>query len=148
METNNGRSFSILPTGYEDDRSILDKIHLSTKAIEQNRKIFLDILPKRAGWAICLDEILDDRGINTVKAVILQELKNAYALTCENDMGMYEKYVFLRDEKGCKDCDVSRETGIPQSTFTDWKNKRSNPKIEKIKKIADFFGKPIEYFLE
>ena len=61
---------------------------------------------------------------------------------------MYEKYVALRDEKGVTDYRVSVETGITQSTFTDWKNKRSNPKIEKLKKIADFFGKPIEYFLE
>lgn len=64
------------------------------------------------------------------------------------EKNMYEKYVALRDEKGVTDYRVSVETGITQSTFTDWKNKRSNPKIEKLKKIADFFGKPIEYFLE
>ena len=64
------------------------------------------------------------------------------------EKNMYEKYVALRDEKGVTDYRVSVETGITQSTFTGWKNKRSNPKIEKLKKIADFFGKPIEYFLE
>lgn len=61
---------------------------------------------------------------------------------------MYEKYVALRDEKGVTDYRVSMETGITKSTFTDWKNGRSYPKIDKLKKIADFFGKPIEYFLE
>lgn len=61
---------------------------------------------------------------------------------------MYKKYVALRDEKGVTDYRVSMETGIPKSTFTDWKNGRSYPKIDKLKKIADFFGKPIEYFLE
>lgn len=61
---------------------------------------------------------------------------------------MYEKYVALRDEKNLTDYRVSMETGIPQSTFTDWKNKRSNPKIEKLIKIANFFGKSIDYFLE
>lgn len=38
MESNNSRTFSILPTAYEDDRSISDKIHLSTKAMENNQK--------------------------------------------------------------------------------------------------------------
>lgn len=61
---------------------------------------------------------------------------------------MYEKYVIARDEKGVTDYRVSQATGITKSTFTDWKNGRSEPKIEKLKKIADFFGKPIEYFLE
>ena len=35
---------------------------------------------------------------------------------------------------------VSKATGIPGSTFTDWKNGRSCPKSEKLRKIADFFG--------
>lgn len=60
---------------------------------------------------------------------------------------MYEKYVQLRDEKGVTDYRVSVDTGITKSTFTDWKNGRSSPKIDKLKLIADYFGKPIEYFL-
>lgn len=61
---------------------------------------------------------------------------------------MYAKYVAVRDEKGVTDYRVSQATGITKSTFTDWKKGRSEPKIDKLKKIADFFGKPIEYFLE
>ncbi len=61
---------------------------------------------------------------------------------------MYVKYVALRDEKGITDYRVAQETGITKSTFTDWKNGRSEPKIDKLKKIADYFNKPIEYFLE
>lgn len=41
---------------------------------------------------------------------------------------MYEIYCKLRDAKGMKDADVARETGITKSTFSDWKNGRSNPK--------------------
>lgn len=37
---------------------------------------------------------------------------------------------------------------VTKSTFTDWKNGRSEPKLEKLKKIADYFGVSIEYFLE
>ena len=61
---------------------------------------------------------------------------------------MYEKYKILRDEKGVTDYRVSMYTGITKSTFTDWKSGRSAPKIDKLKLIADYFGVPIEYFLE
>ena len=61
---------------------------------------------------------------------------------------MYEKYVKLRNEKGVTDYRVAMDTGIPKSTFTDWKNGRSKPKTEKLKAIADYFNVPIEYFSE
>lgn len=59
---------------------------------------------------------------------------------------MYERYRALRDAKGVKDATVAKETGIGQSTFTDWKVGRSVPKQEKLKKIADYFGVSVEYF--
>ncbi len=61
---------------------------------------------------------------------------------------MYEKYKALRDKKGVTDYRVSVETGITKSTFTDWKNGRSTPKIEKLKILADYFDVKIEDFLE
>lgn len=61
---------------------------------------------------------------------------------------MYEKYAALRDAKGVTDYKVAIGTGVTKSTFTDWKNGRSEPKLEKLKKIADYFGVSIEYFLE
>ena len=42
---------------------------------------------------------------------------------------------------------VSKETGIAASTFTDWKNGRSVPKLDKIKLIADYFDVPLDYML-
>lgn len=61
---------------------------------------------------------------------------------------MYEKYAKLRDEKGVTDYRVSEDTKITKSTFSDWKSGRSNPKIDKLKILADYFGVNIEYFLE
>lgn len=61
---------------------------------------------------------------------------------------MYEKYVKLRDEKGVTDYKVATETGIAKSTFSDWKSGRSEPKLEKLKKISDYFGVDIGYFIE
>ena len=42
---------------------------------------------------------------------------------------------------------VSKETGISASTFTDWKNGRSVPKADKLKKIAEYFGVSLDYLL-
>ena len=53
---------------------------------------------------------------------------------------MYAKYAELRDAKGANDAQVADATGIARSTFTDWKSGRSTPKVEKLMKIADFFG--------
>ena len=42
---------------------------------------------------------------------------------------------------------VSKATGIAAATFTDWKNGRSAPKLDKIKLIADYFDVSLEYML-
>lgn len=61
---------------------------------------------------------------------------------------MYERYAALRDEKGVTDYRVATETGIPKSTFSEWKNGTYRPKVDKIKKLAEYFGVSLEYFLE
>lgn len=61
---------------------------------------------------------------------------------------MYRKYVELRDSKGLTDYKVSLDTGITKSTFTDWKTGRSKPKLEKLAKIAEYFGVTVDYFKE
>lgn len=61
---------------------------------------------------------------------------------------MYERYVKLRDEKGVTDYRVSMDTGIPKSTFSDWKSGRSKPKTEKLSLIAEYFNVPIEYLIK
>ncbi len=58
---------------------------------------------------------------------------------------MYSVYCKLRDKRNLKDADVAKATGITKSTFSDWKSGRSNPKNEKLQKIADYFGVTIDY---
>ena len=60
---------------------------------------------------------------------------------------MYETFEKLLKEKGVRAAEVSRETGISTSTFTDWKKGRGTPKVDKLQKIADYFNVPISYFL-
>ena len=50
---------------------------------------------------------------------------------------MYSKFEKLLNEKGVTAYEVSKATGIPNSTFSDWKTGKSKPKIEKLKKIAE-----------
>lgn len=52
---------------------------------------------------------------------------------------MYERYVELRNQKGVSDYRVAKDTGIPKSTFSDWKSGRSKPKIAKLKILAGYF---------
>lgn len=58
---------------------------------------------------------------------------------------MYDVYCKLRDQKGVRDADVVNATGITKSTFSDWKSGRSNPKADKLQKIADYFGVSLDY---
>lgn len=63
-------------------------------------------------------------------------------------MTKYEKYCKLRDSKNLKDANVAQATGIGKSTFSDWKSGRSEPKNDKLQKIADFLGVSINYFTD
>lgn len=61
---------------------------------------------------------------------------------------MYEKFRQLLAEHSVTAYRVAKDTGIPQATLCDWKNGRSTPKLDKLVKIADYFGVPINYFTD
>ena len=61
---------------------------------------------------------------------------------------MYEKFEALLIERDVKTSDVARATKIQKSTFSSWKHGLYTPKIDKLKKIADYFGVPVTYFIE
>lgn len=60
---------------------------------------------------------------------------------------MYEKFEALLKERNLTTAAVANETGISNATFSDWKRGKSQPKLDKIVKLAEFFGVPIEYFV-
>lgn len=39
---------------------------------------------------------------------------------------------------------VAKDTDIPLTVLYDWKNGKSTPKVDKLKKIADYFQVPLE----
>lgn len=60
---------------------------------------------------------------------------------------MYEIFEQLLQKYGISAYKVSKDTGITQSTLSDWKRGRSTPKSENMKKIADYFGVSIDYLM-
>ena len=60
---------------------------------------------------------------------------------------MYEVFERLLAQKGVRVIDVSRDTGISNSMFTDWKKGRYTPKTDKLEKIAAYFGVSVDYLL-
>lgn len=62
-------------------------------------------------------------------------------------MDTYQNYVKARDNKGLRDSYIAKAAGISQSTFTDWKNGKSKPKVNKLKKIADAMNVSVDFLL-
>ena len=60
---------------------------------------------------------------------------------------MYEIFSKLLKQRNLRAADVCKGTGLPSSLFSEWKRGKSNPKADKLQKIADFFGVSIEYLM-
>lgn len=60
---------------------------------------------------------------------------------------MYERYCLLRDEHGLRDADVARMTGITPSTFTDWKQGKHAPNVQKIAALAKVLDTTTDYLI-
>lgn len=61
---------------------------------------------------------------------------------------MYKKYAELLEKTNKTTYQVSKDTGIPQNVFSNWKSGRSKPKTDKLLIIARYFGVPLEYLVE
>lgn len=61
---------------------------------------------------------------------------------------MYEKIQKLLDDNAMSAYKLSKEADIPYTCLADWKSGKSKPKVDKLMKLADYFGVPIEYFLK
>lgn len=60
---------------------------------------------------------------------------------------MYEIFEKLLMERGVTAYKVAKATGISTGSMTDWKKGRSAPKVDKLQKIADYFGVSVDYLL-
>lgn len=61
---------------------------------------------------------------------------------------MYSKFVELLQKTNVTPYQVSKATGISQSTLSDWKTGRAKPKADKLLQLAEYFGVTVDYFLK
>lgn len=60
---------------------------------------------------------------------------------------MYSVFQSLLEQRGVSASDVAKATGITASTFTAWKKGTSQPNTQKMIKLAEYFGVPVEYLM-
>lgn len=58
---------------------------------------------------------------------------------------MYSRYEKLVNEKKVSNYRVAKETGITQTTLSDWKKGKITPKTDTLQKIADYFNVTLDY---
>ena len=61
---------------------------------------------------------------------------------------MYKKFEELLVKSNKTIYRVAKDLNMASSTFYDWKSGVSTPKLDKLIKIAEYFGVSIEYFIE
>ena len=61
---------------------------------------------------------------------------------------LYKKFQDLLEKTNKTVYQISKETGISQTAFSNWKSGRSMPSIESLRKLSIYFGVQIEDLLE
>jgi len=60
---------------------------------------------------------------------------------------MYERFMQLLQERNITPYRVSKDTGITQTTLSDWKTGRATPRAVTLQKIADYFGVSLDWLV-
>ena len=66
----------------------------------------------------------------------------------EEAINSFKKVEGLAQENSISFDALGKKLGFSSSFFSEWKKGKMMPKADKLKKLANYFGKPIEYFLE
>lgn len=86
------------------------------------------------------------KALNTTPAYLLGFSEEpASTVSLDDTTNMYGRFEQMLQEKGLTAYKVSKATGIAQATFSDWKNGKSVPKLNKMIKIAEFLEVPLEW---
>lgn len=59
---------------------------------------------------------------------------------------MYQRLRALIEKKQITIYKLCKEVNISKSTIYAWRNGDYTPKVDKLQKIADYFGVPLDYF--
>lgn len=131
---------------YEKFEELLNKYHVTAYRVAKETGVTTATL---TSWK---------QGKYTPKREKLQKIADYFGVTVEYFTGeekkiisspltMYEAFNKLLLKNNITPYKVSKETGVSQSTLSDWKRGISTPKPDKLQKIADYFGVPLTYFL-
>lgn len=60
---------------------------------------------------------------------------------------MYEVFEQLLQSHGVSSYKVSKDTGITQTSLSNWKAGRSTPTTKTLQRIADYFGVTVDYLM-
>lgn len=60
---------------------------------------------------------------------------------------MYEVFEQLLQKFGVTPYKISKETGVTQTSLSNWKNGKSKPSTPTLQKIADYFGVSVDYLM-
>ena len=71
----------------------------------------------------------------------------AFTFFVKGEQNMYEIFAQLLEKYNVTPYKVTKETGVAQTTLSDWKRGRSTPKSDNMKKIADYFGVTVDYLM-
>ncbi len=58
-------------------------------------------------------------------------------------MPSYEKFKAILERKNIRPADVAKGTGMTSTVFSDWKKGKSNPKVDKLSRIAAYLNVPL-----
>lgn len=61
---------------------------------------------------------------------------------------MKKGFAYLLEKNNKTAYQVSKDTGIPLSTLSDWKNGKSTPSLDKVALIANYFDVDVSYFVK
>jgi transcriptional regulator with XRE-family HTH domain len=61
---------------------------------------------------------------------------------------LYRNFERLLNERGITAYRVAKDTKISTVTLSDWKKGKYTPKLDKIAKIANYFGVPLDEFIK
>ena len=86
-----------------------------------------------------LEKIADYLGVS------VEYLINGKAKEDSTEASSYEIFEHLLQKHGVSAYKVAKETGVTQSTLSDWKRGKSTPKTSNLQKIADYFGVSLDY---
>ena len=62
-------------------------------------------------------------------------------------MVSYERLQALMESRNLKKAAFAQAIGISQGNLNDWRNGRSSPSVEKLERIADYFGVSTDFLL-